>query len=83
MASDEEIARQVRRREEGLAGGDGALREDLQTYRETAGEIHDELARRIRDVDQDAASEADLDAVVERLDRLDDRLDDLEARLEG
>lgn len=54
---------------------------DLQESTRTAGEIHDELARRIRSVGEDAASEADLAAAVERVERLEPRLDDLEDRL--
>ncbi len=82
MASDEEIARQVRRREEeeGLLGDSGG-RDELAEYKQVAGEIHDELARRIRETERDAASTDDLAAVVERLDALEARLDDLEERL--
>jgi len=80
MASDEEIARQVRRREEGLLGDSGG-RNELAEYKQAAGEIHDELARRVRETERDAASTEDLAAIVERLDALEARLDDLEERL--
>ncbi len=79
MASDEEIERQVRQHEQGRAGQTGDV--SLQEYRETASEIHDELARRIQDVDETAAAEEDLTAVVEKLERLEIRLEDLEERL--
>lgn len=80
MASDDEIARQVRQREhEGwLDPSGGPAHEDLQEYREMAGEIHDELARRIRDVDDRSASEDDLADLVEKLEALENRLDDIE-----
>lgn len=79
MASDEEIERLVQQHESARSatGGDPSLQE----YREAASEVHDELARRIRTVEDAAADEADLAAVVEKLDRLEARLDDLESRL--
>jgi len=82
MASDEEIARQVRRRERRVRSGPRgkSTSEELEEHRRTAGEIRDELARRI-EVTEETASEADLAAVVERLDDLEERLDDLEERL--
>ena len=82
MASDEEIARHVAQ-VEGVRGGaaGAAVQEDLDEYKATAGEIHDELARRIEAVDDRSADEASLDDVVERLDRLESRIADLEARL--
>jgi len=85
MASDEELARRVARVEGGCRGpdadADSAAREELDEYRAVAGEIHDELARRIEAVDDGAADEADLADVVDRLDRLEARLDDLESRV--
>lgn len=82
MASDEEIARHVAKVEGVRAGAAGAaVQEDLDEYKATAGEIHDELARRIEAVDDRSADEASLDDVVERLDRLESRIADLEARL--
>jgi polyhydroxyalkanoate synthesis regulator phasin len=81
MASDEELARHVSQ-VEGCRGHDGpSAVEELDEYREAAGEIHDELARRIEQIDEKSADEADLAAVVERLERLESRLDDLESRL--
>jgi len=83
MASDEEIARQVRQREQGSRiGPDGtSTSEELKAYRQTASEVHDELARRVRNVEQEAASTDDLAAVVEKLEALEERLDGLEERL--
>ena len=82
MASDEEIERHVAR-VEGVRGGTAgtAVREELDEYKATAGEIHDELARRIEAVDDRTADEASLADVVERLDRLEARIADLESRL--
>jgi len=71
-ASDEEIARQVRRRKDGLLDDSGG-RDGLAEYKQAAGEIHDELARRIRETERDVASTEDLAAVVERLDALEAR----------
>ncbi|WP_254841183.1 hypothetical protein [Natronomonas marina] len=83
MASDEEIARQVRRweRDGSIGPGGDPKHEELEEYKRTAGEIHDELARRIGEVEEEAASAESLAAVAERLQRLEARLDDLEERL--
>jgi len=83
MASDEEIARHVRRqeREHGWGGRGESTKDELKEHRETASEVHDELARRIQRVDDAAASEDDLAAVVEKLEEIEARLDDLEGRL--
>ncbi|MFT4884575.1 MAG: hypothetical protein ACI8U4_002091 [Natronomonas sp.] len=81
MASDEELARHVSQVEGCQGHGNTAATEELDEYREAAGEIHDELARRIERVDEKSADEADLATVVERLERLESRLDDLESRL--
>jgi polyhydroxyalkanoate synthesis regulator phasin len=81
MASDEELARHVSKVEGCRGHGGASAVEELDEYREAAGEIHNELARRIEHVDEEAADEADLATVVERLERLETRLDDLESRL--
>lgn len=81
MASDEELARHVSQMEGCRGHGDTSAVAELDEYREAAGEIHNELARRIERVDDESADETDLAAVVERLDRLEARLDDLESRL--
>jgi polyhydroxyalkanoate synthesis regulator phasin len=81
MASDEELARHVSQVEGCRGHGGASAVEELDEYREAAGEIHNELARRIERVDEEAADEADLASVVERLERLESRLDDLESRL--
>jgi polyhydroxyalkanoate synthesis regulator phasin len=81
MASDEELARHVSEMEGRRGAGGSSTVEELDEYREAAGEIHDELARRIERVDERTAEEADLASVVERLERLESRLDDLESRL--
>lgn len=84
MASDEEIAQHVAQAER-TAGGCGSngspAAAELDEYKRVAGEIHDELARRIDAVDQRAVDEASLSTVVDRLDRLDARLDELEERV--
>lgn len=85
MASDEELARRVAQQEESRHSGpaDGrTVTDELDQYKATAGEIHDELARRIEDVDESAVDEEALSAVVERLDQLESRLDDLESRIQ-
>lgn len=82
MASDEEIARHVAQVEgvrNGVAGA--AVQEELDEYKAIAGEIHDELARRIEAVDDSSANEVSLEDVIERLDRLESRIADLETRL--
>ena len=84
MASDEELARQVARAEESGVQGSAeatAVREELAEYRAAAGEIHDELVRRIEAVDEGTPDEASLEAVVDRIERLERRIDDLEERL--
>ena len=84
MASDEELARRVSRVEDrgatGVATGPAA-RDELEEYRAAAGEIHDELARRIERVDDATPDEGALRDAMERLDRLEERLDALERRL--
>lgn len=85
MASDDELARRIAQQEQGGASApEGAppATEELDEYKATAGEIHDELARRIDRVDEESVDEAALSDVVERLDRLESRLDDLESRLQ-
>ena len=82
MASDEEIARHVAHVEnvrQGPAGTD--VQAELDEYKATAGEIHDELARRIEAVDDRSAEAASLDDVIAQLDRLESRIADLETRL--
>ena len=82
MASDEEIERHVAQVEGVRRGAAGtAVQEDLDEYKATAGEIHDELARRIEAVDDRSADEASLEDVIERLDRLESRIAELETRL--
>lgn len=83
MANDEELARHVAQVEGVDAGAAAAasVREELDDYRSTAGEIHDELARRIEGVDDRKIDEAALADVVDRLDRLEARIADLESRL--
>lgn len=84
MASDEELARRVAQLEEDGTDGDvpdGSASEALEQYRETAGEIHDELARRIETVDEQTLDADALSDVVQRLDTLEDRIADLEASL--
>lgn len=82
MASDEEIARHVAQVEGVRIGAaSAAVQEELDEYKATAGEIHDELARRIEAVDDSSADEASLEDVIERLDRLESRIADLETRL--
>lgn len=84
MASDEELARRVAQQEEAQQSGSGggpSVTDELDQYKATAGEIHDELARRIENVDEEAIDEEALEPVVERLDRLESRLDDLESRI--
>lgn len=84
MASDEELARRVARLEDGGDGGvaaESSAGEELDEYKAVAGEIHDELARRIERVDDATPDEGSLEDAVERLDRLEDRLDALERRL--
>lgn len=82
MASDEELARQVARAEEDSYGdvpSSSSTGEELDEYKRTAGEIHDELARRIESIDEQTPDEDDLSEVLERLDRLEDRIEALEA----
>ena len=77
MASDEELARRVARVEDGAAARAAAAptaREELEEYRAVAGEIHDELARRIAAVDDSKLDEEALSDVIERLDRLEARI---------
>jgi uncharacterized protein Yka (UPF0111/DUF47 family) len=84
MAEDEELARHVAQVEGVVDGGSGAapaLSEELDEYRSTASEVHDELARRIQEIDDEKLDESALADVVERLDRLEARIDDLESRL--
>ncbi|MFQ3320072.1 MAG: CRP-like cAMP-binding protein [Natronomonas sp.] len=82
MASDEELARHVAQLEDATKTDTSALQEELDEYKSVAGEIHDELARRIESVDEHAADEATLADVVDRLDRLEARLDDLDDRVQ-
>lgn len=84
MASDEELARRVAQVERDSAAGRsvGTLTtEELDEYRSVAGEIHDELARRIATVEENTADDAELAAVVDRLDRIEARIEELESRL--
>ncbi|QLD87598.1 hypothetical protein HWV07_00525 [Natronomonas salina] len=82
MASDEEIARHVAQVEDVRRGPTGtAVQAELDEYKATAGEIHDELARRIEAVDDSSADEASLDDVLDRLDSLESRIADLETRI--
>jgi uncharacterized protein Yka (UPF0111/DUF47 family) len=84
MASDEELAQRVAQLESsGNTGGVAptSASEELAEYRATASDIHDELARRIEELDDCTAAENTLDDVLERLDSLETRLDDLESRL--
>ena len=83
MASDEELARRVARLESSHAGDAvrSTARDELDEYRAVAGEIHDELARRVEAVDDRKPDEEALEALQERLDRLESRIDALEGRL--
>ena len=83
MASDEELARRVARLESGGAGDAdrSTAREELDEYRAVAGEIHDELARRVETLDDRKPDEETLEALQERVDHLESRIDALEARL--
>jgi hypothetical protein len=84
MASDEELAQRVEKVENsgstsGLAPASAS--EELAEYRTTASDIHDELARRIEEVDDCAAAKETLADVMNRLDDLEGRLDTLESRI--
>ena len=81
MASDEEIARQVERMETARGIGEEPCRAELEAFRETATDVHDELARRVQKVDDEAVSNDELAAVLERIEDIEARLDDLEERL--
>jgi len=79
MADDEELARRVQQAESGL-GGSFTQGESLTEYKRKASDVHDELARRIRALDDRTVSEDEFEAVVERLDDLERRLDEIESR---
>lgn len=84
MASDKELARHVAQLEDDADARTAAassVRDELDEYKAVAGEIHDELARRIEAVDDSKPDETALADVVERLDRLEARIDDLESSL--
>ncbi|WP_178917342.1 hypothetical protein [Natronomonas gomsonensis] len=83
MATDEELKQRVTQLESsGNTGGlaPASASEELAEYRATTSEIHDELARRIEELDDCTAAEEALEEIIDRLDDLEARLDDLETR---
>jgi uncharacterized protein Yka (UPF0111/DUF47 family) len=83
MASDQELAHRIARVESGSRGVEAGAtaRDELDEYKAVAGEIHDELARRIEAVDDDKLDERAFEALDRRLERLESRIDALETRL--
>jgi HAMP domain-containing protein len=91
MVSDDELERHVNRVETGrfsrspdvptVGTTDGALAEQVDEMQAAARETHDELARRIRRVDEASAETARVEDIVERLDELEGRLAAIEERL--
>jgi uncharacterized coiled-coil DUF342 family protein len=79
MASDEEIERRISRLEDDEDADE--THEELAEYKRAAGEIHDELARRIDGVEENTPTRDELDAVLDRLDRIEERIDEIEAWL--
>lgn len=91
MVNDDELERHVNRVETSrsyraedvptVGETEGSVEERVEEMEAAARETHDELARRIRRVDEASAESVRVDDLVERMADIEERLADIEERL--